>query len=300
MDELSTLLREASEDAPPTGIDLDRLIAGERRRRRSWWGAASAAGAVLAVVFAAFVVRGAAPNGLVSAPPVGSPSSIGSPSSAGSGPLASASAGSGPLASASAGSGPLASASGGSMPLASPSGASASLSSPPGAVPCAHPGLPSSVRPRQTDPIRPLTESRDAALARLNRALPALLPAGARSSSTCGRIEIYWSPQLSDYQFGAQLPGDVSLAVMIQPLDRGTTPACVAVPDHCARTDGPDGSITMSDLSPLLGSQVQRSVSVYRTDDTKVLIAVIGREPALPSVETLSALGRAPALTLYP
>ena len=50
MDDLSTRLRAASDGAPPTGIDLDALIAGEGRRRTRWAVASAAAVASVLVL----------------------------------------------------------------------------------------------------------------------------------------------------------------------------------------------------------------------------------------------------------
>jgi hypothetical protein len=63
MDHLSEALRTAVADPPPTGINLDRLIRGERRaRQRRWFVGAVAAVAVLSTTVVTAVVR--APAGL--------------------------------------------------------------------------------------------------------------------------------------------------------------------------------------------------------------------------------------------
>jgi hypothetical protein len=63
MEHLSETLRAAAADPPPTGIDLDRLIAGERRRRRVTTGAAGLV--VLAVAgVAALTLRAPAGHGV--------------------------------------------------------------------------------------------------------------------------------------------------------------------------------------------------------------------------------------------
>jgi hypothetical protein len=56
----------------------------------------------------------------------------------------------------------------------------------------------------------------------------------------------------------------------------------------------------LSALSDLTVNDTQRTVTVFRPDNTRVMLAVIGREQDLPSVATLSATGRSPEMTLYP
>jgi hypothetical protein len=252
VDDLTRMLRSASDDAPPTAIDIDGLIAGERhRRRRSRFTVAAAAGGVAAVAVAA--------SFLVDRPEAPSP-----------------------------------------MPAPA-----ASASAVVATVPCNHNDMPSWVPKRPADPVRPPAESRPAALLRLDRALPAVLPRDARpmTGTGCDHIEFWWSEHDSRYNLGALLPGPVSLAIMVEARDRGDVPQCVAVPDDCHRTDAPDGSVILSDLSDVsdlnVGDQ-QRTVTVDRPDDTRVMIAVIGQYGDLPTVETLSRIGLSPELTLYP
>jgi hypothetical protein len=165
--------------------------------------------------------------------------------------------------------------------------------------------MPSAVPTRSVDPVRPLRESHEAAVVRLNRALAALLPVGARpmAGSGCDHIEFWWSSHDSRYNLGVLLPSGVSLAVMVEPRDRGDVPQCVAVPDGCRRTDEPGGSAVLSDLSKLSDLMVgdrQRTVTVERPDDTRVLLAAIGQAGDLPTVEAMAAIGLSPELTLYP
>jgi hypothetical protein len=170
---------------------------------------------------------------------------------------------------------------------------------------CTHNDTPAGVPKRQADPVRPLTEPHNTAAQRLDHALPELLPPGAKpmTGTGCDHIEFWWSTHDSRYNLGARLPGNVSLAIMIEARDRGEVPQCATVPDDCHRTDATDGSVTMSDLSALsdlTAGDTQRTVTVFRPDNTRVLLAAIGREQDLPSVTTLSAIGRRPELTLYP
>lgn len=250
MDDLSALLRAASDNAPPTAIDVNGLITWDRiRRRRSRSAVMAAAGGVVAVAVAASV--------LVNRPVTAAP-----------------------------------------MP-ATPVPATVT------ATPCAHNDMPSWVPRRTADPVRPPAETHAAALLRLNRSLAAVLPSGARpmTGTGCDHIEFWWSAHDSRYNLGAMLPGDVSLAIMVEPRDRGDVPQCQAVPENCERTDEPDGSVISADLSELSDLNVgdeQRTVTADRSDDTRVVLAVIGRFGDLPTTETLSAIGLSPELTLYP
>ncbi|RKF27405.1 hypothetical protein [Micromonospora globbae] len=73
MDEISSQLRAAVEDAPPTRIDVDRLIADDRQRRRHRaWTMAGTGMAVLALTVTSALVAGPVPDGLTL--PGGSPS----------------------------------------------------------------------------------------------------------------------------------------------------------------------------------------------------------------------------------
>ena len=123
------------------------------------------------------------------------------------------------------------------------------------------------------------------------------------AGSGCDHIEFWWSAHDSRYNLGVLLPSGVSLAVMVEPRDRGDVPQCVAVPDDCRRTDEPDGSVLLSDLSKLSDLMVgdrQRTVTVERPDDTRVLLAAIGQAGDLPTVEAMGAIGLSPELTIYP
>jgi hypothetical protein len=73
VDDLSALLHAASDNAPPTAIDLDGLIAGERqRRRRSRLTVAAAASGVVAIATVA-VFLGNRPPGTVPLPAAPAP-----------------------------------------------------------------------------------------------------------------------------------------------------------------------------------------------------------------------------------
>ncbi|GIM94154.1 hypothetical protein [Paractinoplanes toevensis] len=239
MDDLSTLLRAASDNAPPTGIDLDGLITLDRRRRRTRWVTAAAAVAVIAVLGAVHLSPGR---------PRSSPAEVSSPS----------------------------------------------------AAPCTHATMPSSL-PDQ--PVTPLPETQEAAVARLTAELPALLPAGARSTR-CPRVEFYYEPKGDDYRASAWVgtgKDEYSLAIMVSPATPGAVPHCLnADGEACTRIGQPGGAIAMADLVGTDTAKPQRSVTVFRPDRTTVLIAVIGRTKALPPATRLATIGSAPGLTLYP
>ena len=250
MDDITALFRTATDDAPPTVIDLDALI-GRERRRRSRRLVAGAGGIAVALVVAAatgVVLLTGRP-----APIAAVPATVPAPSVAPS-------------------------------------------------KPCVHPTMPSFVPTRQADPVRPPSDDHVATARRLQTALVPLLPAGARSTAACGRMEVFWDTTELDYRAGTGLRGGrVSLVVIIRARDRGSPPDCLAVPHGCTRTTAADGSLVLSDLSDLdAGGRAQRSVTVDRPDDTRILLVSIGHPSELPSVATLAAIGRAPALTLYP
>jgi hypothetical protein len=58
MEDLAERMRAATMDPPPTGIDLDRLIAGEQHRSRQLWWATAAGGVAAAAAVAVFATTG--------------------------------------------------------------------------------------------------------------------------------------------------------------------------------------------------------------------------------------------------
>ncbi|WP_127501630.1 hypothetical protein [Actinoplanes solisilvae] len=79
MDDLSTLLRAASDNAPPTSIDLDELITAERRRRRSRWAAVAAGAAVVVTAGISVTLAGSSPSPTVATPPAAAPTTSRTP-----------------------------------------------------------------------------------------------------------------------------------------------------------------------------------------------------------------------------
>ncbi|MEU8820005.1 hypothetical protein [Actinoplanes sp. NPDC048796] len=249
MDDLSAMLRGATDNPPPTGIDLDRLIQGERRRQTR---RAAAAGALLTVVT---VVAGVA---WVARPP--------------------------------------------DRPAPTPVTPVASTP-----APCPHPTNGMGGAARTPRPLRPLPEGHDTAARRLTAALTPLLPDGAhpRAGSGCDRVEFWWNRQAATYQTTAWLgagKAEVSLVILVKAAESSdATPHCLASDGpSCTRTDLGGDRIAMSDLNPHTGGTYQRSVTVYRPDDTLVSAVVIGRPAALPTVARLTAIAGSADLTLYP
>ncbi|BEL04313.1 hypothetical protein Q0Z83_025040 [Actinoplanes sichuanensis] len=255
MDDLPAMLREATRNPPPTRIDLDRMIDGERRRKT--WRTASA-GSVLAVITAIGGVAWTTHQADRATPAVTA-----------------------------------------SRPPVTPST--------PAPSPCTHPTDGVGAAARTPQPVRPLPETHDTAIARLTAALPHLIPPGSRPSrtSSCDRVEFWWNKQAAAYQAVAwQGDGatEVSMVILVRAAERSdTTPHCLAATGSaCTRTDLGPGEIAMSDSMPLIEGERQRSVTVYRPDSTRVSVVVIGRPASLPTVAGLTEIARSADLTLYP
>jgi hypothetical protein len=255
VDDLPTLLRTASDDAPPTIIDVDAMIAAEGRRRRRTNVLSTVAAATAVLVTAGLSVT-----------------LLGRPHSKAAPPAA----------------------------VTSPAPPSPGVN----ATPCTHATMPDFVPTREPfHPARgPLPETAEVASRRLTTALPALLPRGAHAKR-CDRVEFFLEPKNRAYEATAWVGSgkdEYSLAFMITPTETGTVPRCLNDGPSCTRTDRPDGTVAMADLVGLATGRPQRSVTVFRPDGTTVLLAVIGRDQVLPSAAQLTAIGRAPGLTLYP
>jgi hypothetical protein len=152
---------------------------------------------------------------------------------------------------------------------------------------------------RQAEPLRTPAEAHDTAAVRLTDALPALLPPGAQARK-CPRVEFRWDDGRAQYQATAWV-GDVSLVITLRPRDRGEQEHCLLSGLACNRTELGGGAVAMHDqfdLGP--DGKVQRSTTVYRPDDTRVMLVTIGRPTDLLSADHLAEIGRDPALTLYP
>ncbi|SNY39113.1 hypothetical protein [Paractinoplanes atraurantiacus] len=249
MDDLSAMLRGATDNPPPSSIDLDRMIRGERRRKTR---RAAAVGSMLAVVTVmagvAWVVRSPQrPAPATATPPAPAPTS------------------------------------------------------------CLHPTNGIGGAARTARPVRPLPEAHDVAARRLTAALTPLLPDGAHPEpgSGCDRVEFFWNRQAAVYQATAwQGAGEKQVSTVIlvraaEPSD--ATPRCLGSDGpECTRTDLDGERTAMSDLNPVSEGTYQRSVTLYRPDDTRVSVVVIGRPAVLPSVEQLTVIAGSADLTLYP
>lgn len=288
MDDVSTRMRAAVAEPPPTLIDLDRLIAGERRRSRTitWTTAGTGvAAAVAAIVVAPGLLTGSGPGG--AALPMGAPSS--GSSAAGPAPTLCA-------------------------PLSpSPTGPQPPLQS--------H----DTVRARPTEAVARAVPRLTASL---REALRETLPASARVESPqdgCVDPQFQFHPSYREYEVAARVTeGKESgfLIVRIMPTPAMPTPrpgdGCHVSDDprDCERIGFPDGTVATASTMDV-GSDGLRQISVLvrRPDGTAVFLLannyLLGtgrddREPTLTGAEPplttkqMIAVGRDPGLTLYP
>lgn len=285
MDDLSIRMRAAVAEPPPTRIDLDRLIAGERRRSRTttWTAAGTAmAAAVAAIAIAPALLAGSGPRG-VAAPPA-APAS-GTPVPATASPKLCA---------------PL-------KPI--PTGPQPPLQS--------H----DTVRARPTEPMEQAVPRLTVGL---STALAAVLPPGMRVEALeegCTEPQFQFHPSYREYEVSARIvagQGSGFLLVRVMPTPANDDKVCQASgdPTDCARTTFPDGTVALADtMDAGTGGERQVSVVAHRPDGTSVFLIAnnysLGAgpeatEPTLTSAnppltaEQLIEIGRDPGLTLYP
>ncbi|MEW2385892.1 hypothetical protein AB0873_27905 [Micromonospora sp. NPDC047707] len=272
-------MRAAVGTAPPTRIDVEDLISADarRRRHRAWTVAGTGAAAAVAAVLAV-------PAMLVG--PAGTPA-------AGPPPAASASAVGTPLCDS-----VTPKASGPQPPLQSHD----------------------TVRPRPTETP---AEGVGRLSAALREVVASQLPDGVSVESVqprCSAPQFRYHPSYREYEAGGELRQGESAGwfmVRVAPRPARDEATCEFAPDsrNCNRMVHSDGSISVFSRMPLGDGLIQLSVSVFRPDGTLVSVVtsngrikpagngtattVTAREPLLTG-EQMIAIGRAPALTLYP
>lgn len=281
MDELSNHLRAAVVAPPPTRIDVDRLIEADRRRRhhRAWTLAGTGVAAAVAVVAVTpALVTGSAREGQPPRPPA-----AGSPSASRGGT----------------------------------------------AGPCAPVVVPSpSVALQSYGTMRTLpTEPPDRAAERLTRALSAALRAELSPGTTvtgvlpkCPGPRFQYHDRYREYGASGWLVQDGRrghFSVALRARAAGAPPGCqppdVELPD-CTERTFEDGTVAVT-RTYVDDGRKHRTAEVNRSDGTWALVATgnyqseLWDRPAEPdmtadepllTLDQLVALGRSPALTLYP
>jgi hypothetical protein len=272
MEHLSEAMRAAVADPPPSGIDLDRLIGGERRARQRRWFAGGAAALVVLSAAGAVTATVRVPGG----------SDVGGMPSAAGGPE--------PLGACTAVR---------PAPTASSTGAGGKATGPgPGALPAA--------------PTEPRTAAVPRLSTALNAAVASALPAMAYADDVHPNCEaIQFEPDLYPAMYYASLEARDAKGVGIVVVMIHYIPF-VAMESYTHRETRPDGTqVGWSDDAPMDPRIVQAvQVSVARPDGTFLTLLsqnitganfdVATRERAPATAEQLIAIGTDPGLTLYP
>ncbi|MFC0507380.1 hypothetical protein [Micromonospora costi] len=281
MDDISGQLRAAVADAPPTRIDVDRLIADDRqhRRHRAWTLGGSGIAAALAAV--------ALVPALVAGPGTDGPGLTLPPIDGGPGPTASLCA----------------------VVRPEPSGPEPPLQTY------------GTVRARPTERPEDGVARLTAALRNtLTGVLPEdVVPAG--KVPECGLPQFGYHPSYREYEAIVSLSrgeerGDLTVGLRPSAVDNGTSCAQAPVLRDCEVRDLGDGSTALVSITTWPeGSGVQRWVLVRKPDGTSVNASAnnftLGSDPSGPevtltapepllTVDQLLAIARAPGLTLYP
>lgn len=282
MDELMRELRAATAEAPPSRIDLDRLITTYHRdrRRRGWM----TGGAVVAVTLASVLVAPPVLRGLGGGDPSsgrpapGWPGPVGSPTTPACAPV-----------------------------TPRPSGPTAPMQSDP------------TVRTLPTEAPAAAVQRLSA---ELREALKNDVPSGVTVRGVlpgCTAPQFQYERSYREYTAGGRLATATEqgpLHVSVRPTGAGERLDCeqyTLARDRCTTTELPDGGALLVIETPYgVPGVVQRQAVVARTDGTTVTVttsnAEVGanREPTrgarnpLLTVGQLAALAQAPGLTLYP
>ncbi|MCM0674653.1 hypothetical protein NCC78_08125 [Micromonospora phytophila] len=280
MDDLQQQLRAAVATAPPTRIDVDRLIAADRQRRRhrAWTLAGTGiAAAVAAVTVTPALLAGPGPDpGGLPLPPAGA----GSPSA-------------GPSLCAVAEPEP----SGPQPPLQTYDTVRARPTEGPAAA-----------LARLTGALRPALGALPSGVA-----VDGILP-------NCDLVQFTYHPSYREYEAVVRLTrgGQVDrFSVSLRPTAADERTGCVQAPDpgDCTSSRAADGSVVVTSTARLGDAgREQRWVLVQRPDGTSVVAVTNnflvgdrpdrepagGFEPPLLTVEQLVEIARTPGLTLYP
>lgn len=285
MDDLSTMMRAAAGEPPPTRVDLDRLIAGEQRRRRNLtWTAmgTGVAAAVAAILVVPAMLNPGSGGGvpLQFAAPTGTRPVPGTTTAALCGPLS-----------------------------PSPTGPQPPLQS--------H----DTVRARPTEPVAQAVPRLSVAL---GMALREVLPMDVQVESFqkgCSELQLQWQPSYREYETSARIiKGDEAgfLLIRVMPSAVGDDGHCLTTgdPSDCRRTEFSDGTVATAVTTDLGEADAQQlSVVVRRPDGTSVFLmnnnyslgtrpgstepGLTAKEPLL-TVDQMIEIGRHPGLTLYP
>jgi hypothetical protein len=283
MEQLSEALNRAAADPPPTGIDLDHLIAREHRARgrRRWLAGSAAALAVLVATGTAVLVG---PGGWSGAVPGTEPTTKTDP---GVRPQE--------LGRCSQ-----------NRPVATTPG-----------------GGPGGEKPAETSPpsLRPApTEPTDAAVLRLSLALNATLGDVLPGFSVADHIHpnceaIQFAPTTSPFLYEAVVvakdaTGYGRIAIGLMPATAEPPIGGCGDEETCVRETLPDGTLIQKIGGVVLGAGLHNQVAIVRPDGTALVLfsqnvqnpdETVTTRPTPPAtVDQLIAIGTDPGLTLYP
>jgi hypothetical protein len=282
VNDLPTYLRAAADEPPPTTIDLDALIAGERRRSRTVRLATFGGGivAVTALIVGVTLSAGSLVGGVLHA---GAPPGTATPGDPSNEPTADV---------------------GSDEPV------------PCGVVIIAPKGVYQSFTGTRPDPAEPPGQIARRMSEALDTALVARLPKDTAirdlgHTSGCDRRQFVYDPQRREYNLPLAITtpaGTARLFVLVMPKTADWDRCYVTPPDAmCQRHELRGGGQYASDTM-VAGSEVRHTVTVFRADDTMVSMQVTnfdlnnrpvaGSQPPL-SIEQLVELGQTPGLTLY-